>query len=1121
MSERRKHIALFMGQPDEEFQHGFLQGFIEETDRQELDVWVFSMLTEYQNSTSRERGEASVYEAANLDFFDAVVVLADTIQTEGVLERLTARIRDEYKGPVLYVDGEGETYPVVWADCYSPMKALVTYLVEECGYRKFAYLNGKKWNRHAQTRLRAFRDALTEHGVEIDESRIYDGDFWYSSGISCVRQLLSDSRGLPEVIVCANDVMAIGLCDELDKNGIQIPEQLSVAGFDSTFEGRTSPKAVTSAGLDARGCGMHTVGELLHLMAGEPVEDHIDVAPSIFYGETVRHPKTPDTEGFTNRRWCWATYESRMSYLSVHTTYDDDLLIPETMEEFLQAVWSHLMRFGGIEDFQLILNSTWDQPGMFPAIGSAGRPFSERMVCALHFNPDAQEETGIGRRNEFPQKEMLPFVEGRGKDAPVRFFLPLYFDERCFGYTAIVFHRGNVGYDKEIRLYVYALSRALEVMRRNQERLNLAATGEYNAAGTAMEKKSRRNLSRDEKKEYKETMKILDHNLFRYFFQPIVDAETGEIYSYEALMRADSALPISPLNLLRYAQMEGRLYDIERDTLLNVLSIIGKEEVFQDKKVFINSIPGVLLDDDDRSKVEALIKKCAENVVIEVTEQAEMGDHELDDLKERYRSLGTQIAIDDYGTGYSNAGNLLRYMPDIVKIDRALLADIEKSQQKQHFVREIIDFCHDNGMKALAEGVETAEELRTVIRFGADLIQGYYTGRPAPDPIEQINDNVRSEILRYQQEKQDGSNQSVYVAGKSGRVLMGSLIKEGISHIVIGQDRMTYRDIAFAGAPGQRSNIHIRIERGYEGVLTLENVSLSNVKGRPCIEINEGCNVILILTGDNTLSGNGIYVSEGSNLRLEGNGNLEIRINSNEYFGIGAGIEERHGQLTFSQDGNIRINANGNGGVGIGSGKGGGIEINRGSYSFSLSGQNCVAIGSYTGYEHFLIQDSECVIDMSTTDGVCLGSLRGSSDVRVERAAVRIYAAAKRLVAIGTLSGASGQFRLTDGNLDVETQVDAGTCIGSLAGASEFSVTRAGVKLDNRGSRSLLIGGYDERTRVSGEMANIRGEVWSEEKRWTYAGSSNIQIKDSRMRFEVNGYVVYPEREEEPAAAVD
>ena len=137
-----------------------------------------------------------------------------------------------------------------------------------------------------------------------------------------------------------------------------------------------------------------------------------------------------------------------------------------------------------------------------------------------------------------------------------------------------------------------------------------------------------------------------------------------------------------------------------------------------------------------------------EYFVFEITEQNAISEEELNALKNIGNTgKSNEIAIDDYGTGHSNIVNLIRYAPQIIKIDRFLITDIHQDVNKQMFVKSTIDFARMNCIKVLAEGVETSEELRTVIGFGVDYVQGYYTGRPASEPIAEIASEVKREIL--------------------------------------------------------------------------------------------------------------------------------------------------------------------------------------------------------------------------------------------------------------------------------------------------------------------------------------------------------------------------------------
>lgn len=251
------------------------------------------------------------------------------------------------------------------------------------------------------------------------------------------------------------------------------------------------------------------------------------------------------------------------------------------------------------------------------------------------------------------------------------------------------------------------------------------------------------------KDHYRALEMLVDKNLFLYHFQPIINARTGEIFGYEALMRTDSTIGLNPLEILAAAKEYGRLYDIEKATLFNVMDCFAdRREVFGDKKVFINTIPGHFLNDADLNTLIQQHGSYMDRFVFELTEQETMSDKELDSLRRLSGSSGaSQIAIDDFGTGHSNIVNLLRYAPQVIKIDRFLVQEICKSQNKQLFVRNVVEFARLNGILTLAEGVETSNELHQLIDLGIDLIQGYYTGRPQADPMTSLPDDIRREIL--------------------------------------------------------------------------------------------------------------------------------------------------------------------------------------------------------------------------------------------------------------------------------------------------------------------------------------------------------------------------------------
>lgn len=250
---------------------------------------------------------------------------------------------------------------------------------------------------------------------------------------------------------------------------------------------------------------------------------------------------------------------------------------------------------------------------------------------------------------------------------------------------------------------------------------------------------------------------LIEKNLFHYHFQPIVDANTGSIYAYEALMRTDEKINLKPDQILEAASEYQRLYDIERATLFNVMEYLDTHfDDFLGRRVFINTIPGCFLKDEDNQRLVEKYGHLFGYCTIEIIEKNETTDAELMQIKcLECNGISCQLAIDDYGTGFSNIVNLLRYQPQIIKLDRFLITDVHKDTNKQLFISNTVEFARLNDIKVLAEGVETKEELRKVISLGVDLIQGYYTARPAAEVLGEIDQKIAEDIVRAAASKEE------------------------------------------------------------------------------------------------------------------------------------------------------------------------------------------------------------------------------------------------------------------------------------------------------------------------------------------------------------------------------
>ena len=234
--------------------------------------------------------------------------------------------------------------------------------------------------------------------------------------------------------------------------------------------------------------------------------------------------------------------------------------------------------------------------------------------------------------------------------------------------------------------------------------------------------------------------RLLREELVSYHFQPIFSARTGRVAAYEALMRVDLPTLSSPAQVMQLAHETGRLYEIERITVFRSSEAFQRLQaqnlVQSDALLFLNSIANVSVTETDNAEYVSRFPELLKRLVVEITEQEDL-DLECLERKRNVPGFSGSFALDDYGSGYSNEINLLELSPRYIKIDISIIRGIDADPDKQQIVSNITAYAHARGMLLIAEGIENEAELRTVIKLGVDLLQGYYLSRPAavPTPI--------------------------------------------------------------------------------------------------------------------------------------------------------------------------------------------------------------------------------------------------------------------------------------------------------------------------------------------------------------------------------------------------
>ncbi len=218
---------------------------------------------------------------------------------------------------------------------------------------------------------------------------------------------------------------------------------------------------------------------------------------------------------------------------------------------------------------------------------------------------------------------------------------------------------------------------------------------------------------------------ILAARAFHPVYQPIVELETREVVGYEALTRFDSGQ--RPDLCFADAWAVGLGPEMELATL--AAAVEGGRGLAPGLWLDLNVSPRLLV---DPGRLRPLLWSAERPLVLEVTEHEVIADYDL--VREAIRELGRDIrlAVDDAGAGVANFGHIIDLRPDFVKLDISLVRRVNANLGRQAMVVGMRHFSRTAGCRLIAEGVETAEEARTLTKLGVEFAQGYLFGHPEP-----------------------------------------------------------------------------------------------------------------------------------------------------------------------------------------------------------------------------------------------------------------------------------------------------------------------------------------------------------------------------------------------------
>lgn len=603
-----------------------------------------------------------------------------------------------------------------------------------------------------------------------------------------------------------------------------------------------------------------------------------------------------------------------------------------------------------------------------------------------------------------------------------------------------------------------------------------------------------------EQSKAKAVHEILSSGNIAHMFQPIVNAHNGKIFAYEALMRPLGDSGLTPSDVIRTATKDNLLLEVERLTFMSVLKRIEENEhLLKDRKVFINSIPNFLIPDEEFDEIRDRYAHLFKHTVIEITEDINFSDESFDKFRSRFLELDCQLALDDYGTGYSNEANLLKYRPSYLKMDKALIENIDTDRRKRSLVEGIVSFAKKHNIKIIAEGVETRTELESAISLNVDLIQGFYTARPDTQMQEDIQKEISDHIVALNLKLKSNGDRSSFETNEPCDINIVDLALQGYSDIVI-----KHSPVRLIGDLAQTAEISVLVDDELDAEVTFENCAISRHSGYQYLfTVGDNSNVTAVIKGENRFSG-GFNVPSGSELSVVGDGSCEMMLTNSNPVAFGSLSENGYGKIDFALTGKCKITAVGDNCVAFGGQYGAmlsDIMIRNADITIDQRGKLCVGVGAESGNTAIGIYNTKLSVTCNGDSIIGIGTAKGNADIELSASDIYIDLGGDKATGVGLLGNGGGSINITDScMLRTVIRAKSGISVGARDGNPEVFCNGSIIDIDAEGVEAIGIGDIDgdsivqikNSSIIRGKLASVSPKIISTCRGQIYIDSVNL-----------------------------
>ena len=283
----RKKIAVFVNGYGLEALNSTLKGIKKSETFSDYDFFIFTSYASYDTPDNYNQGELNIYGLPKFKDYDGILVFTNALNS---VETGIALVKQAVAAcvPVISIGIDVEGCVCIDIDNFTGMREIVEHLIEAHDVKRAAFIAGYKDHPESIARLETVKKVFIEHGLKLQDSDIYYGNWGNVQTTEATKKIAADPCGLPDAIICANDIMALACSTELTHLGYNLPEDVIITGYDCISSGQTFYPVLTTVTSDYESIGYKCIKVFDSIFSGIEVPHKILMKSKIVIGESCR-----------------------------------------------------------------------------------------------------------------------------------------------------------------------------------------------------------------------------------------------------------------------------------------------------------------------------------------------------------------------------------------------------------------------------------------------------------------------------------------------------------------------------------------------------------------------------------------------------------------------------------------------------------------------------------------------------------------------------------------------------------------------------------------------------------------------------------------------------------------